>query len=216
MSLTGSCAQDVPDHCTIARFRPDCQDAFTSLFRQVLLIAAQAGLGNFGTVAIDGTKICANASIDANRGGDWLAEQMSAMVAEAEHADAAEAHGREPVDGDRVPAGPGQRGGRCSGSGKQLSKSARICGANSRSRTRRRPRPRHAGISLKRANQSAGGSRAARIGWPSSGSSSARDRDAPGQTRSAGRADRGREEANARWPSLASRCATRRSSMLPN
>jgi len=110
------CAQDVPDHCTIARFRADCQDAFTSLFRQVLLIAAQAGLGKFGTVAIDGTKICANASIDANRGGDWLGdwlgEQVSAMVSEAEHADAAEADGRERVDGDRVPASLDERGGR--------------------------------------------------------------------------------------------------------
>ncbi len=106
------CAPRRADHCTIARFRPDCQNAFKSLFRQVLLIVAQAGLGNFGTVAIDGTKICANASIDANRGGDWLAEQVSAMVAEAEHADAAEAHGRERVDGDRVPAGLGERCGR--------------------------------------------------------------------------------------------------------
>ncbi len=32
------CAQDVPDHSTIARFRAECQDAFTGLFRQVLLI----------------------------------------------------------------------------------------------------------------------------------------------------------------------------------
>jgi transposase len=29
------CAQDVPDHCTLARFRADCQDGFTSLFTQV-------------------------------------------------------------------------------------------------------------------------------------------------------------------------------------
>ncbi len=26
------CAQDVPDHSTIARFRVDCQDAFDALF----------------------------------------------------------------------------------------------------------------------------------------------------------------------------------------
>ena len=106
------CAQDVPDHCTIARFRAECQDAFTGLFRQVLLIAAQSGLGNFATVAIDGTKIAANASIDANRGSDWLAEQVSAMVSEAEHVDAVEARGRERIDGDRVPPGLVERGGR--------------------------------------------------------------------------------------------------------
>ena len=36
------CAQDVPDHSTIARFRADCQDAFAALFTQVLLVAAEA------------------------------------------------------------------------------------------------------------------------------------------------------------------------------
>ena len=33
------CAQDVPDHCTLARFRADCQDGFISLFTDVLMIA---------------------------------------------------------------------------------------------------------------------------------------------------------------------------------
>ena len=36
------CAQDGPDHCTLARFRADCQDEFEDLFTQVLLIAANA------------------------------------------------------------------------------------------------------------------------------------------------------------------------------
>jgi len=68
-----ACAQDVPDHTTIARFRAEHQAAFEDLFAQVLLVAAKAGLGRFGTVAIDGTKIPANASTDANRDGEWLA-----------------------------------------------------------------------------------------------------------------------------------------------
>jgi Transposase domain (DUF772) len=46
------CAQDGPDHSTIARFRAEARDAFTHLFSQVLMIAADAGLGRFGTVAI--------------------------------------------------------------------------------------------------------------------------------------------------------------------
>lgn len=66
------CAQDGPDHATIARFRAEYQDAFAALFTQVLLVAATAGLVRFGTVAIDGTKVAANASIDANRGQEWL------------------------------------------------------------------------------------------------------------------------------------------------
>src|SRR5262249_19251636 len=49
------CAQDVPDHATIARFRAEAENAFIGLFAQVLMIAGRAGLGHFGTVAIDGT-----------------------------------------------------------------------------------------------------------------------------------------------------------------
>jgi hypothetical protein len=96
MSLSASSAQDTPDHCTIARFRVECQDAFTTLFTQVLMIAGRAGatgLGHFGTVAIDGTKIAANASIDANRGHDWLSEQVNGMILDAERTDA----GRTPT-----------------------------------------------------------------------------------------------------------------------
>jgi transposase len=102
------CAQDVPDHCTLARFRADCQHAFASLFTQVLMIAGHAGLARFGTVAIDGTKIAANASMDANRGRDWLAEEVDRMLIEADHVDAVEdrAAGRGQLtgEGDRVPA----------------------------------------------------------------------------------------------------------------
>ena len=50
----------------------------------MLLIAATAGLARFGTVAIDGTKIAANASIDANRGRDWFERHAAEMTADAE------------------------------------------------------------------------------------------------------------------------------------
>jgi len=103
------CAQDVPDHCTLARFRADCQDAFTALFTQVLLVAGHAGLAKFGTIAIDGTKISANASIDANRGQEWLAQEVDRMVTEAEQVDAmedrADGCGQPAAEGDRMPAG---------------------------------------------------------------------------------------------------------------
>ena len=100
------CAQDIPDHCTIARFRTECQDAFTTLFTQVLLIAGRAGLGHFGTVAIDGTKIPANASIDANRGHEWLSQQVERMVTEAQAIDGVEDKRTATHDGqgDRVPS----------------------------------------------------------------------------------------------------------------
>jgi transposase len=105
------CAGDIPDHATIARFRAVSEKAFVGLFAQVLMIAARAGIARFGTIAIDGTKIPANASIDANRGRDWFdqhaARTAAGIVADAVEVDAAEDReasraGAEP-DGDRVP-----------------------------------------------------------------------------------------------------------------
>ncbi len=84
------CAQDVPDHTTIARFRAEHQEAFAGLFTQVLQVAAAAGLARFGTVAIDGTKIAANASIDANRHRDWLVGEVDALLRDAAQIDATE------------------------------------------------------------------------------------------------------------------------------
>jgi transposase len=84
------CAQDVPDHCVIARFRQANLEGFADLFAQVLRLAAKAGLGRFGTIAIDGTKIAANASVDANRTEAWLREQVETILAEAQRTDAAE------------------------------------------------------------------------------------------------------------------------------
>jgi transposase len=60
------CAQDPPDHSTIARFRKVTAAAFVDLFAEVLLLCAREGMGRFGKVAIDGTKVAANASRSAN------------------------------------------------------------------------------------------------------------------------------------------------------
>lgn len=51
-----------PSHRTIARFRHDHLKLFRSLFVQVVQIAAEAGLVKMGTIAIDGSRIKANAS----------------------------------------------------------------------------------------------------------------------------------------------------------
>lgn len=84
------CAQDAPDHTTLARFRRAHQESFEALFGQVLRVAARAGLGQFGTVPIDGTKIAANASLDANRDERWLQARAAEIVAQAVAVDAAE------------------------------------------------------------------------------------------------------------------------------
>src|SRR5688572_27717893 len=97
------CAQDVPDHSVIARFRQAHQKAFADVFVQVLRLAAKAGLGRFGTIAIDGTKIAANASVDANRTEAWLRGQVEAIVAEAQRVDAAEDAEHGDKRGDEPP-----------------------------------------------------------------------------------------------------------------
>jgi transposase len=109
------CAQDAPEHSTISRFRAGHEEAFIGLFTQVLVLAAQAGLGRFGTVAVDGFKAVANASIDANRDEGWLREQAGRIVAEAAAIDAAEDAEFGDARGDELPpelADPRTRGAR--------------------------------------------------------------------------------------------------------
>ena len=61
------CAGQAPDHVTIARFRAQFPGLAGELFTQVLVLCARLGMGQLGTVALDGTKIAAAASKDANR-----------------------------------------------------------------------------------------------------------------------------------------------------
>ena len=61
--------------CCLARFRRRHQDAIAGLFGQVLALCVKAGLVDAGVVAIDGTKIAANASFFANRDREQLAER---------------------------------------------------------------------------------------------------------------------------------------------
>jgi len=55
-------AGHMPDHRTICRFREQHLKAFEHLFVQVVQIARDAGLVKMGTLAVDGSKIRANAS----------------------------------------------------------------------------------------------------------------------------------------------------------
>jgi transposase len=60
-------ANQVPDHATIARFLKANERALSPLFCQVLALCHAAGLLKVGTVALDGTKMAANASAQADR-----------------------------------------------------------------------------------------------------------------------------------------------------
>jgi transposase len=55
-------ANDHPDHDTIAAFRRRFLKEIEALFVKVLLLAREMGVLKMGTVALDGTKIHANAS----------------------------------------------------------------------------------------------------------------------------------------------------------
>ena len=82
-----TCAGRAPDHVTIARFRQQFAETAADLFAQVLVLCARLGMGQVGVVALDGTKIAANASKDANRteeGLRKLAAEMAAAHAEAD------------------------------------------------------------------------------------------------------------------------------------
>ncbi|MRH91449.1 transposase [Nocardia sp. SYP-A9097] len=100
------CANDIPDHTVIARFRAEYEEAFTALFSRVLGLCARAGMVKVGVVALDGTKIAANASMAANRTEATLrrmAEQAAGdIVAEAKATDEAEDRAAD-GDGDRTP-----------------------------------------------------------------------------------------------------------------
>ena len=84
------CAQDAPDHCTIARFRAAHDRVFVDVFAQVLRLCSEAGMVAVGSIAIDGTKIAANASKSANRSHEWVREQARQIAEEAAAVDAAE------------------------------------------------------------------------------------------------------------------------------
>lgn len=93
-------ANQTPDHATLARFRRRHQDAIAALFGQVLGLCVKAGLVDAGIVAIDGTKIAADASFFANRTREDLAAQI---LAEADAVDAAEDEQFGDRRGDELP-----------------------------------------------------------------------------------------------------------------
>jgi transposase len=94
MSIVGL---DPPDFRTVSDFRKRHLKALAGLFAQVLKLCAQAGLAKLGHVALDGTKIKANASkhkaMSYERMGQRAAEleaEVKRWLGAAEAADAEE------------------------------------------------------------------------------------------------------------------------------
>ena len=84
------CGGNLPDHVTVARFRQQFAGTAADLFAQVLVLCARLGMGQVGTVALDGTKIGANASKDANRTEEGLRKLAADLAARHAAADAAD------------------------------------------------------------------------------------------------------------------------------
>ncbi|GCA97642.1 hypothetical protein NCCNTM_12770 [Mycolicibacterium sp. NCC-Tsukiji] len=118
-----ACGNDIPDHSVIARFRQRHDKAFESLFTEILQVCVSAGMGDFSILAVDGTKIAANASGFKNRDEDKLlamaarmeldehelARRVRAAMNEAAAVDAAEdraerANPKRPAPVDRTAA----------------------------------------------------------------------------------------------------------------
>jgi transposase len=104
-------AGDPPDFRTVSEFRKRHLKALSGLFVQVLKLAAKAGLVKLGHIALDGTKIKANASKHKamsyermKRREAELAAEVNRWLAAAEAADAEEDKRHGDKRGDEMPA----------------------------------------------------------------------------------------------------------------
>jgi transposase len=103
-------ANQHPDHATVAEFRRRHLEALARLFVQVLRLCEKAGLVRLGHVALDGTKMRANASkhkaMSYGRMEEKVREleaQVAELLAAAEAADQAEDAEHGSRRGDEVP-----------------------------------------------------------------------------------------------------------------
>jgi transposase len=93
-------ANQAPDHTTIARFRQRHERPLSELFGDVLELCAEAGLVHVEVVAVDGTKVHANASQHANRDYERIAREI---LEEAGRVDAEEDERFGDRRGDELP-----------------------------------------------------------------------------------------------------------------
>lgn len=111
------CANLHPDHDTLAEFRKSFRAELSALFVQILGVAQQMGMLKLGRVALDGTKIKANAS--AHKALSWkhalkleahLKAEVTELLKKAESADASDL-----PDGLDIPAELARREDRLKG-----------------------------------------------------------------------------------------------------
>ena len=103
------CAMLVPDHSTIADFRRRHETEIARLFDEVLGLCRAAGLVRVGVIAVDGTRMRANASRDRNRGYESI---VAEILQEAERIDREEDERYGDARGDELPEALRTREGR--------------------------------------------------------------------------------------------------------
>jgi transposase len=92
-----------PDHATIARFLVRHRVALGRLFFDVLALCQRAGMVKVGTVAVDSTKLAANASADQNRTYEGLRREAERIIEEAIETDRREDELYGDRRGDELP-----------------------------------------------------------------------------------------------------------------
>ena len=136
-------AGNFPAHRTIAEFRQQRLAAFEALFMQMVQLAREAGVVQLGAMAVDGSKVKANASKHKamsygrmRQEDQRLRDEIAALLANVDAVDAAEdaAHGPD-VRGDELPAALQRREERL----------AKIAAAKARLEARQADEDRHKG-----------------------------------------------------------------------
>lgn len=102
--------EDIPDFRRIAEFRARHLQHLQPLFLEVLVLCREAGLLKVGRLSLDGTKIKANASrnkaMSYDRMGseaERLQQEIDALLARAENADAADDDQFGDLPGEQIP-----------------------------------------------------------------------------------------------------------------
>jgi len=94
--------QQYPDHRTISDFRKENREFLHEAFVEIVRLAGEMGLGRLGTVALDSTRLRANAS----RAATIMAQELERALQEAERIDQEEdaRYGKD-SSGDEQPEG---------------------------------------------------------------------------------------------------------------
>jgi transposase len=102
----------LPDHVTIARFRVRHQQALAGFLVASLRLCAAAGMVRLGVVALDGTKVAANAANTASHTQEKIEAQVAEILRQAAEADQREDLEHGQARGDELPEALASKAGR--------------------------------------------------------------------------------------------------------